>query len=335
MFVYIMVWKKLLNPDPGTATRFGGLDIDKISDLFSGVANVDEVDINSNFRLRKYLDIDAVTEPASPPAGRIRLFGHITDGKFKGKRDTGTVIDMEGGGGGAGGVGAAGTATFSGNAVNKVFSIVHGLGQLPTFVSVEPGSVDALGEYRITRDATNIVITYQTPPPTGSSNVSFEWGAGLNAVNPTVSGINAAGVSTQSGNSSTTVFNIPHGLSGIPDFVTVTPASVDARGEYITTKDATNIIVTYPIAPSTGTNNLVFQWGAAFVSSAPSNFTPTSIHTVTGKTVGDNLKFIKVVIPADPALEDCEIYWKQIDANNNGLFIKGKKAGAIVEGQIF
>ena len=40
--------------------------------------------------------------------------------------------------------------------------------------------------------------------------------------------------------------------------------------------------------------------------------------------------------PADPAdLDGFELYWKKIDDNNNGLFIKGKKNGVIIEGQIF
>lgn len=51
-----MTWKKVVNADPGDADHFGGNDIDKISDLFSGVSNVDTVDINSSttFRSSKF-----------------------------------------------------------------------------------------------------------------------------------------------------------------------------------------------------------------------------------------------------------------------------------------
>ncbi len=42
----------------------------------------------------------------------------------------------------------------------------------------------------------------------------------------------------------------------------------------------------------------------------------------------------KVSAPSDPGAEVGRIYFKTIDANNNGLFIKCKKAGAIVEVQI-
>ncbi len=47
-----MVWKKVNNSDAGTGTKHGGNDIDKISDLFSAVADVDTVDINSNATFR-------------------------------------------------------------------------------------------------------------------------------------------------------------------------------------------------------------------------------------------------------------------------------------------
>lgn len=47
-----MVWKTVNNTDPGTASEFGGDDIDKISNLFSGNLDVDSVDINSSFTIR-------------------------------------------------------------------------------------------------------------------------------------------------------------------------------------------------------------------------------------------------------------------------------------------
>ena len=47
-----MVWKTVTPVYVGDATLFGGDDINKISDLFNGVLNVDTVDINSNFTLR-------------------------------------------------------------------------------------------------------------------------------------------------------------------------------------------------------------------------------------------------------------------------------------------
>ena len=48
-----MVWKKVINNDAGDADHFGGDDLDKISDLFSGVSNVDTVDFNSVIKFRQ------------------------------------------------------------------------------------------------------------------------------------------------------------------------------------------------------------------------------------------------------------------------------------------
>src|ERR1051325_6432361 len=47
-----MGWKKVLPSYAGSTGVFGGDDINKISDMFSGVANVDTVDINSVWTFR-------------------------------------------------------------------------------------------------------------------------------------------------------------------------------------------------------------------------------------------------------------------------------------------
>lgn len=47
-----MVWKKVNNADAGDADHFGGNDLDKISDLFSGV-DVDDLDFNADITVRK------------------------------------------------------------------------------------------------------------------------------------------------------------------------------------------------------------------------------------------------------------------------------------------
>jgi hypothetical protein len=46
------------------------------------------------------------------------------------------------------------------------------------------------------------------------------------------------------------------------------------------------------------------------------------------------LDLTKISAPADPGAELGRLYFKQIDANNNGLFVKLKQAGSIVEVQI-
>ena len=158
----------------------------------------------------------------------------------------------------------------------------------------------------------------------------------------TSGGINAAGVITLTGDATTTVFNIPHGLGQIPDFISVEAASDDALGQFKRTKDSTNLTVTYAVAPPGGAaGNLKFEWGAGLVSTSASSFSPTSTHIVTNKTYQDALfsTYFDMMnqgsAPANPTTDRARIYVRDIDANNQGLFAKVKKAGAFVEVQIF
>lgn len=67
---------------------------------------------------------------------------------------------------------------------------------------------------------------------------------------------------TQSGNASTTIFNIAHGLYVAPLYAHAEPYTTDSLGPFTTTSDATNVIITYSIPPPTGTNNLRWYWRA-------------------------------------------------------------------------
>jgi hypothetical protein len=154
-------------------------------------------------------------------------------------------------------------------------------------------------------------------------------------------GLNAGGQITLNGTASATVFTIPHGLGQIPDFISVEAASDDALGEFKRTKDATNITITYAVPPPTGTGNLKFEWGAGLIGTSASNFSPTSTHIVTNKTYQDALFSTYFDMsnqgsaPANPSTDRARFYIRDIDANNQGLFAKVKKAGAFVEVQIF
>jgi hypothetical protein len=154
-------------------------------------------------------------------------------------------------------------------------------------------------------------------------------------------GLNAGGQITLNGTASATVFTIPHGLGQIPDFISVEAASDDALGEFKRSKDATNITITYAVPPPTGTGNLVFEWGAGLIGTSASEFSPTSTHIVTNKTYQDALFSTYFDMnnqgsaPANPSADRARFYIRDIDANNQGLFAKVKKAGAFVEVQIF
>lgn len=69
-----------------------------------------------------------------------------------------------------------GVYTASGNGTQTVFTIAHGVTDAtPNVAFVEPRSTDAIGNHKVTVDATNITVTYTTAPPSGSSNVVLSW----------------------------------------------------------------------------------------------------------------------------------------------------------------
>lgn len=69
-----------------------------------------------------------------------------------------------------------GLATFSGDGTTKVFTIPHTVvAATPNIGIALAASNDAIGAYKTVVDATNITITYQNPPPSGTNNLSYYW----------------------------------------------------------------------------------------------------------------------------------------------------------------
>lgn len=66
-------------------------------------------------------------------------------------------------------------STKSGDGINKVFTIAHGMTITPTAYFVDPVTFDALGFFTKTVDATYITITYTTAPPSGTNNLKYSW----------------------------------------------------------------------------------------------------------------------------------------------------------------
>lgn len=73
------------------------------------------------------------------------------------------------------------------------------------------------------------------------------------------------GQATFSGDGATTVFNIPHLLVGTPLRFTAVAFSAGAASSFYATATATNIVVTFAVAPASGTNNVKIQWSAGLV----------------------------------------------------------------------
>jgi hypothetical protein len=72
----------------------------------------------------------------------------------------------------------------------------------------------------------------------------------------------AGGSAAFSGDNSTKVFAIPHGLPSTPAFVVVTPGSSDASGRFYIVYNSTHVIVNYEIPPPSGDGNVVLIWYA-------------------------------------------------------------------------
>lgn len=72
-----MVWKRVENADGGDADHFGGNDIDKISNLFSGGSNIDVVDMNSQWTFRDGMLY--IRNPANTRSYRIRASAILND----------------------------------------------------------------------------------------------------------------------------------------------------------------------------------------------------------------------------------------------------------------
>ena len=70
-----------------------------------------------------------------------------------------------------------GTSVQSGNGSLTSFTITHGLGQNPAYVSIQAGSTAADGSLIrfITANTTTITITYKTAPTSGTNNLTWYW----------------------------------------------------------------------------------------------------------------------------------------------------------------
>ena len=72
-----------------------------------------------------------------------------------------------------------GRATFSGDGSTTAFNIPHGCFATPGMVQVTPGSTDAMGIFKATVNATNVVVTFSSAPASGTNNVLLNWMASV------------------------------------------------------------------------------------------------------------------------------------------------------------
>lgn len=64
---------------------------------------------------------------------------------------------------------------FSGDGIQKQFDIAHGLGEEPGYWIVNATTDDGSGISHVQADSTNITVSYDTPPPSGTDNIILNW----------------------------------------------------------------------------------------------------------------------------------------------------------------
>lgn len=84
------------------------------------------------------------------------------------------------------------------------------------------------------------------------------FGSGGSFPDGTMSYRGRTGQTTQAADGVKTVFTVPHGLSSTPLYASLIGRNINSGGEKFINWDATNLSVTYLIAPTSG--NVVFNW---------------------------------------------------------------------------
>jgi hypothetical protein len=139
------------------------------------------------------------------------------------------------------------TLTFDAFATTLTNKTVNATNNTITDTSTATGDLLVSNGTKFVRRAKGTGLQYLR---TNSGATDLEWGT-LDS--------EKVGKSTASGNGSTTIFNIPHGLGSNPTYAYVDCSSI--VNTYTYTTDATNIVVTFtPTAPPSGTNNVVIYW---------------------------------------------------------------------------
>lgn len=72
-----------------------------------------------------------------------------------------------------------GKATLSGDGATTAFTIAHGMGAAPAWVSVTPGSAAAGAAHHVTADATNVTVTFAAAPASAADNLVLYWQTSL------------------------------------------------------------------------------------------------------------------------------------------------------------
>lgn len=200
----MVAWKnKILSSNATSSSLYGGQSIDYILDYFSDVdlstAGADTLglgiiathtrfksgafqlldtsaDHRITFTLPEYTENHTATFPSESALGTsdeimfkdaVQIITNKTI-----SASSNVISDLPN----QSGVAAAGT--FIGDGGNTVYNIAHGMTPAPDFVNVEAASDDARGDFKVTVDSTNIVVTYASATSGTTGDISLAWFAG-------------------------------------------------------------------------------------------------------------------------------------------------------------
>lgn len=240
---------------------------------------------------------------ASPASGSRRVFTDPSTGKISIRRSDGVILSLEEGNlQFAGGFAAGGTATLSGDGSTTVFTIAHGESQTPPIAIANPASVDANADRKVEVDDTNITITYNTAPPTGTNNLVFIWGVAY--VNP--------------------------------DPLTFGPTSIDTFQNKTIPVDQNTINhsttnIAGDLLKGDGTSFQRLAKGTAFQFLRVNSGATDLEYTNPSGIFDGYFDLSKITAPADPGVDTSRTYLKEVDANNDTIASKYKVNGAVVE----
>ena len=307
-----------------------------------------------------YEEIKAVAAPGNPAAGFSRMWFDSADSKLKIKKSDGSVIDLEATG--------AGPATDERAVIREAGTIVGSQSRklnftVPTdFDFTEDVANDEI-EVKIADNAitdnlvaahtsTKISITDKTHL---NLNLTYkdeiEWLTDVMVDPHTTTKITTtdkALLNTQIAYKDETAWLTTGMISGLvakanlPTSILYNDVNNSLGAHYLDIGQLAD-----PAAPAADTGRIFFDDTDEHLKIIKSDTTvvdleegatgawdPDAAEVIQNKEIGNQLDFTRITIPSDPSANEGRLYFKQIDSNNDGIFMKMKKAGAIVEVQI-
>ena len=306
-----------------------------------------------------YNEVKAIAAPGNPASGFARLYLDTADNKYKIKKSDGTEIDLEAIG--------AGAATDERVMIRESGTIVGTQSRklnftVPTDFDFTEDSVNDEIEIKIADNAIrdNHINAHTSTKITIAGKAQLNTNIGYKDENEWVTDAmvgphTTTKISTTSKSLLNTQIAYKDESGWLSDsMVTGTIAKNHLPSSIIYHDQNNNLGAFYqdiqeiaaPAAPAANTGRLFFDSADEHLKIKKSDTTlvdleavggdgttwdPVAVETIQNKTVGNHLDFTRVSTPSDPAANVGRLYHRQIDANNDGMFVKLKKAGTIVE----